>query len=104
MYMHSSHHRKPIKKPVSLRIDADLVAMLRQQGRGWQTHLNNRLRQNAKTVAATAPVKAQIDELYRPIKVPVSIRLDADLLQALRASGRGWQSRINTWLRDTLRG
>ena len=32
-------------------------------------------------------------------KVPVTIRLDADLIERLRSSGQGWQSRIN----DTLR-
>ena len=32
-------------------------------------------------------------------KVPVSIRLDADLLDQLRSSGRGCQSRVNAILR-----
>lgn len=32
-------------------------------------------------------------------KVQVAIRLDADLLVALRATGRGWQTRVN----DTMR-
>ncbi len=35
-------------------------------------------------------------------KVPVSIRLDADLLAALRATGRGWQSRANAMLRAAM--
>ena len=34
-------------------------------------------------------------------KVPTTIRFDADVLAALRASGRGWQTRVNVadWLR-----
>ena len=32
-------------------------------------------------------------------KVAVSIRLDADLIEHFRSSGRGWQTRINAILR-----
>ncbi|MCO6417656.1 BrnA antitoxin family protein [Siccirubricoccus sp. KC 17139] len=32
-------------------------------------------------------------------KVAVSLRLDADLVEEFRASGRGWQTRINAILR-----
>ena len=32
-------------------------------------------------------------------KVAVSIRLDADLVDQFRASGRGWQTRVNAILR-----
>jgi uncharacterized protein (DUF4415 family) len=35
-------------------------------------------------------------------KEPVKIRLDADVLQALRATGDGWQTRINDTLRASL--
>ncbi len=35
-------------------------------------------------------------------KVPVSIRLDADLLAALRGTGQGWQSRANAMLRAAM--
>ena len=37
-----------------------------------------------------------------PIKERISIRLDADVLERYRASGRGWQSRINEVLRQSL--
>jgi uncharacterized protein (DUF4415 family) len=36
-------------------------------------------------------------------KAPVKIRLDADVLMALRATGDGWQTRINETLRASLR-
>jgi uncharacterized protein (DUF4415 family) len=32
----------------------------------------------------------------------VSLRLDQDVIDRFRATGRGWQSRINTVLRDHL--
>ena len=36
-------------------------------------------------------------------KEPVKLRLDADLVAALRASGEGWQTRINETLRASMR-
>lgn len=35
-------------------------------------------------------------------KKPVKLRLDADVLAALRASGDGWQTRVNDTLRASL--
>ena len=37
-----------------------------------------------------------------PTKERISIRLDADVLEHYRTSGRGWQSRINEILRQSL--
>ena len=36
-------------------------------------------------------------------KEPVKLRLDADVLAALRATGDGWQTRINETLRASLK-
>jgi uncharacterized protein (DUF4415 family) len=36
-------------------------------------------------------------------KEPVKLRLNADVLAALRASGEGWQTRINDALRASLK-
>lgn len=36
-------------------------------------------------------------------KEPVKLRLDADVLEVLRASGEGWQTRINDTLRASLK-
>ncbi len=35
---------KPIKKPVTLRIDADVLAWFKKQGRRYQTRMNGVLR------------------------------------------------------------
>lgn len=37
-----------------------------------------------------------------PLKELVSIRLDRDVLDRLRRSGRGWQARVNDILRRTI--
>jgi uncharacterized protein (DUF4415 family) len=43
--------------------------------------------------------KATVGKFYRPIKTPVTLRLDADVLAWLRQQGRGYQTRINGVLR-----
>lgn len=40
----------------------------------------------------------------RPTKVLVSLRLERDVVERLRASGRGWQSRVNDMLRKAVLG
>ena len=40
----------------------------------------------------------------RPTKVLVSLRLERDVVDRLRASGRGWQSRANEMLRKAVLG
>jgi uncharacterized protein (DUF4415 family) len=41
-------------------------------------------------------------EYFRPVKKAVQIRLDADVLAWFRAYGKGYQSRINTALRNVM--
>lgn len=36
---------RPIKKPLTIRIDADVLAWLKSQGAGYQTRINRLLRQ-----------------------------------------------------------
>lgn len=71
----------------------------------------------AEDFARARPAKDVLPELFgapaarvmlrgRPkaaaTKEPVKIRLDADVLMALRATGDGWQTRINDTLRASL--
>jgi uncharacterized protein (DUF4415 family) len=35
---------RPVKQPVTLRLDADVVAWFKKQGRGYQTRINRALR------------------------------------------------------------
>ena len=46
--------------------------------------------------------KAVVGKFYRPIKRPLTIRLDADVLAWLKGQGRGYQTRINALLRSSM--
>lgn len=48
------------------------------------------------------PPDAVIGRFYRPKKQSITIRLDADVLAWLKASGEGYQTRINTYLRKLM--
>jgi len=39
---------------------------------------------------------------YRPVKKAVSVRIDLDVLEWLKQQGRGYQTRINSILRDAM--
>ena len=43
-----------------------------------------------------------VGKFYRPIKQPLTIRLDADVLAWLKAQGKGYQTRINALLRAAM--
>jgi uncharacterized protein (DUF4415 family) len=54
-------------------------------------------------VAATvAAIRRTRGPSKKPIKEQVAIRLDQDLVGALRASGPGWQTRVNVALKEWL--
>ena len=40
--------------------------------------------------------------LYRPIKMPVNLRVDADVMEWLKSQGPGHLTRINEILRETM--
>lgn len=40
----------------------------------------------------------------KPIKQQITIKIDKDILEALRADGKGYQTRINTILREAVFG
>ncbi len=45
----------------------------------------------------------QFDEVFKPRKQAISLRIDADLLEWLKAGGDGWQTRINHMIRERMR-
>jgi uncharacterized protein (DUF4415 family) len=65
-------------------------------------------------IAGLRPMKEALPDLYAALqeeirkrgpaktKEAISIRLDIDLVAKLRASGPGWQSRVNDALRDWI--
>lgn len=63
-----------------------------------------------KAAKVHTPEQIQARRVGRPVgskamqtKQPVKLRLDPDVLEALRASGEGWQTRINDMLRASLK-
>jgi uncharacterized protein (DUF4415 family) len=46
--------------------------------------------------------EAVVGKFYRPIKKPLTIRVDADVLAWLKGQGRGYQTRINALLRAAM--
>jgi uncharacterized protein (DUF4415 family) len=38
-----------------------------------------------------------------PHKIPTTIRFDADVLAALKATGKGWQTRVNDAMRNWVK-
>ena len=44
----------------------------------------------------------EVMEFYKPIKKPVTLRLDADVLAWFRREGRRYQTRINSALRRVM--
>ncbi len=46
--------------------------------------------------------KAVVGKFYRPIKKPLTIRVDADVLAWFKGQGRGYQTRINALLRSAM--
>jgi uncharacterized protein (DUF4415 family) len=38
-----------------------------------------------------------------PLKVPTTIRFDPDVLAALKATGKGWQTRVNEAMREWVK-
>ncbi len=57
---------------------------------------------NAEFIAGMAPSPRARGPQKRPTKRLVSLRLDPDIIDRFRATGPGWQSRINDTLREHL--
>ncbi len=45
---------------------------------------------------------AVVGKFYRPIKKSLTIRIDADVLAWVKSGGRGYQTRINRYLRKAM--
>ena len=49
----------------------------------------------ARLQASAGQPNLPLEQYYRPIKKPVTLRLDADVLAWFKKQGRGYQTRIN---------
>jgi uncharacterized protein (DUF4415 family) len=68
-------------------------------GRKAAGHNIGRLKASADEAKGSRDVMADISKMYKPLKKPVTLRLDADVLAWFKKKGRGYQTRINRALR-----
>ena len=53
-------------------------------------------------VAQSKLPKMKLSDFYRPVKKPVTLRLDADVIAWFKKDGKRYQTRINTALRKVM--
>lgn len=58
-----------------------------------------RLKASADEAKGSRDLMADISKMYKPLKKPVTLRLDADILAWFKKKGSGYQTRINRALR-----
>ena len=59
----------------------------------------------AKAAKKSAPyLLPEFAALYKPLKMPVTLRLDADIVAWFKKQGQGYQTRINQALRKLMTG
>lgn len=46
--------------------------------------------------------RAVPNPFYKPVKIHASVRIDADVLAWLKSQGKGYQTRMNTILREAM--
>ena len=61
-----------------------------------------RLKASAEPTRSRRGLPRDVSEYYRPIKKPVTLRLDADIIAWFQRQGRGYQTRINRALRKLM--
>jgi uncharacterized protein (DUF4415 family) len=89
------------------REDAQIMAGITQDpdAREWGKEEFSQARPAAEVLSPEI-VAAMKRARGRPVaeepKVPTTIRLDADVVSAFKATGKGWQSRMNQALRKYL--
>ena len=53
-------------------------------------------------LARFVPAKLLNRSLFRPVKIPVKVNYDADVLEWFRSFGKGYQTRMNAALREYM--
>jgi uncharacterized protein (DUF4415 family) len=53
-------------------------------------------------LARLVPAKLLNRSLYKPVKVPVKVNYDADVIEWFRSYGKGYQTRMNAALREYM--
>lgn len=71
-------------------------------GRKAASHTIARLKASADEAKGSRDLMADISKMYKPLKKPVTLRLDADVLAWFKKKGSGYQTRINRALRGLM--
>jgi uncharacterized protein (DUF4415 family) len=111
----SSHEpeTKPKKEQITLRLDADVIDYFRAMGIGYQGKMSSYLGvamgdAQAREAAGVKGLpwyeesrdhEAMVNRFTRPKKEQLTLRVDADTMAFFRATGKGYQSRMNRFLR-----
>ena len=56
----------------------------------------------AEQLALAVQARRMRHKMYRPVKVPVKINYDADVLEWFRSFGKGYQTKMNAALREYM--
>jgi len=88
-------HRQRVKKAVKgRRASASRKKARRRKGLTLRASVESSKRRSA--------AMEEVLEFYKPIKKPVTLRLDADVLAWFKREGRRYQTRINAALRRVM--
>jgi uncharacterized protein (DUF4415 family) len=53
-------------------------------------------------LARLVPAKLLNRSLYKPVKVPIKVNYDADIIEWFRSFGKGYQTKMNAALREYM--
>ncbi len=90
-----------MSKRTKRAIDPEIVEFEEALLRSLEQAMNGEGRVNTPQQIAARRGRPLGSVKARP-KVPTTIRFDQDVLDALKASGRGWQTRVNDAVREWL--
>jgi uncharacterized protein (DUF4415 family) len=95
------HQFKPHPDPEMRKLEEALMRGLDEVSRGVAAavHTPEMIAQEATARRARG---RPVGSIKPNPKKPVQIRFDPDVLEALRATGKGWQTRVNDAMREWL--
>jgi uncharacterized protein (DUF4415 family) len=71
-------------------------------GRSKRSPKRTGIQKGLSLMAAADDQGVRMADLYRPLKKPITVRLDADVLAWFKKDGRRYQTRINSALRKVM--